>query len=121
MVTDFGRERHNELCIAMKTKESSAPTRRDEDDVDAEYSVRQPGVEAVEGSHFQRGVKHTSSIRHTDTHRSGTSYHHHPTPFRLQRGVAAHLMASSTDWPMMFEDGPGWDRGVRLMIHLTGL
>ena len=67
MVTDFGRERHNELCIAMKTKESSAPTGRDEDDVDAEYSVRQPGVEAVEGSHFQRGVKHTSSIRHTDT------------------------------------------------------
>lgn len=30
-------------------------------------------------------------------------------------------MASSTDWPMIFEEGPGWERGVRLITHLTGL
>ena len=67
MVTDFDRERCNELCIAMNTKEASAPTGGDEDDVYAEYGVREPGVEAVEGSHFQRGIKYTSDIRHTDT------------------------------------------------------
>ena len=109
------------MCNAMNAKEASAPTGGDEDDVDAEYGVREPGVEAVEGSHFQRGIKHTSNIRHTQTHRSGTFHLPHPLPFRLQRGGAAYLMASSTDWPMMLEEGPGWDRGVRLMIHLTGL
>lgn len=36
-------------------------------------------------------------------------------------GAFYYLMASSTDWPMMLEEGPGWDRGVRLMTHLTGL
>lgn len=32
-----------------------------------------------------------------------------------------YLIASSTDWPIIFEEGPGWDRGVRLITHFTGL
>lgn len=43
------------------------PTRWNEDDVDAEDGVSEPGVEAVEARHLQRGVKHSSLKA---THRS---------------------------------------------------
>lgn len=91
-----------------------------EDDVDAEDGVCEPSVEAVEAGHLQGGVEHASGGRDT---RGGWKTAASQRAVRTAAGGWAgfHLMASSTDWPMMLDEGPGWERGVRLITHLTGL